>query len=128
MSLSDFAENELLDALLKNGSFAGGATVYVSLHAGDCGENGANEVAGGSYVRQASGGFSTAAGGTTDNDALIDFAGMPAVGGGGVTHIGIWDLVSGGNFLIGGALTAARVVSAGDTLRIPAGDLDVTLT
>jgi len=102
--------------------------VYVSLHDGDSGEDGANEVSGGSYARQASGGFAAAGSGTTDNDALIDFAGMPAVGGGGVTHVGIWDAVSAGNFLVGGALTAARVVTAGDTLRIPAGDLDVTLT
>lgn len=128
MSLSDFAENELLDALLNNGSFAGGATVYVSLHTADSGEAGANEVSGGSYARQASGGFAAAASGTTDNDAIIDFTGMPAVGGGGVTHVGIWDAVSAGNFLVGGALGAAKVVNAGDTFRIPAGDLDVTLT
>jgi len=129
MSLSDFMKNELGDAMLNNGSFAGGAAVWISLHDGDPGENGANEVAGGSYIRQTSGGFAAFGSGTSDNDALIDFAAMPAVGGGGVTHVGIWDQeAAGGNFYIGGALTAARVVIAGDTLRIPAGDLDVTLT
>ena len=125
MSLSDFAENELLDALLNNGSFAGGATVYVSLHTADPGEAGANEVAGGSYARQASGGFAAAAGGTTDNDAIIDFTLMPAET---MTHVGIWDAVTAGNFLIGGALAANKTTNAGDTFRIAAGDLDVTLT
>ena len=125
MSLSDFAENELLDALLNNGSFAGGATVYVSLHTADPGEDGANEVAGGSYARQASGGFAAAAGGTTDNDAIIDFTLMPAET---MTHVGIWDAVTAGNFLVGGALTADKTTNAGDTFRIAAGDLDVTLT
>lgn len=125
MSLSDFAENELLDALVNNGSFAGGATVYVSLHTADPGEDGSNEASGGSYARQASGGFAAAAGGTTDNDAVIDFTSMPAET---LTHVGIWDAVSAGNFLIGGALSASRTTNAGDTFRIAAGDLDVTLT
>jgi len=123
--LSDFAENELLDALLNNGSFAGGATVYVSLHTADPGEAGANEVAGGSYARQASGGFAAAASGTTDNDAIIDFTLMPAET---MTHAGIWDAVTAGNFLVGGALAAGKTTNAGDTFRIAAGDLDVTLT
>lgn len=125
MSLSDFAENELLDALLNNGSFASGATVYVSLHTADPGEDGATEASGGSYARQASGGFAAAAAGTTDNDAIIDFTSMPAAT---ITHVGIWDAVSAGNFLIGGALSASKTTNAGDTFRIAAGDLDVTLT
>lgn len=125
MSLSDFAENELLDALLNNGSFAGGATVYVSLHTADPGEDGSNEVSGGSYARQASGGFSAASSGATDNDANIDFAVMPAET---ITHVGIWDASSAGNFLIGGALSAQKTTNAGDTFRLPAGDLDVTVT
>ncbi len=125
MSLSDFAENELLDALVNNGSFAGGATVYVSLHTADPGEVGSNEVAGGSYARQASGGFAAAAGGTTDNDAIIDFTLMPAET---MTHVGIWDAVTAGNFLIGGELAAPKTTNAGDTFRMAAGDLDVTLT
>lgn len=125
MSLSDFAENELLDALLNNGSFAGGATVYVSLHTADPGEDGASEVSGGSYARQASGGFAAAAGGTTDNDAAINFTSMPAET---VTHVGIWSAVSAGNFYVGGSLAASKTTNAGDTFQLGAGDLDVTLT
>jgi len=125
MSLSDFMENELLDAMLNNGSFAGGATVYVSLHTADPGEDGASEVTGGSYARQASGGFAAAASGTTDNDSAINFTSMPAVT---VTHVGIWSAVSAGNFYIGGALSAQKTTNAGDTFQLGAGDLDCSLT
>ncbi len=41
--------------------------------------------------------------------------------------MGIWDAVSGGNALWGGALTVAKNVNAGDTFTIAADDLDITL-
>jgi len=44
-----------------------------------------------------------------------------------VTHVGIWDAESSGNFLMGGSLDASKVVNAGDTFTIAAGDLDVSV-
>jgi hypothetical protein len=122
MSISNYAENELLDAVFNNGSFAV-ATPYVSLHTGDPGETGANEVAGGSYARQL-GSFGAAASGAVSNDADIDFTLMPSAT---VTHVGVWDASTVGNFLWGGALAASKVVNSGDTFRIATGDLDITL-
>ena len=122
MTISNYAELKLLDAVFNNGSFAV-ATPYVSLHTADPGEAGASEAAGGSYVRQL-GSFGAAAAGALDNDAAIDFTLMPACT---VTHAGVWDAETAGNFLWGGALAANKTLNAGDTFRFPVGDLDVTL-
>ncbi len=122
MSISNYAENKLLDAVFNNTSFAV-TQAYVSLHTADPGETGASEVTGGSYARQ-SGSFGVASGGALSNDANIVFASMPACT---VTHVGVWDAATVGNFLWGGALTASKTLGAGDTLQINTGDLDVTL-
>jgi hypothetical protein len=122
MSISNYLEDELLDAVFSNGSFAV-ATCYISLHTADPGETGADECTGGSYARQQAA-FDTASGGATANTDQEEFTSMPACT---ITHVGVWDAVSSGNFLWGGALSASKVVNSGDTVRIAAGDLDVTL-
>lgn len=123
MAISTASRNAILNAVFNNTSYAV-ATPYVSLHTADPGITGASEVTGGSYVRQL-GSFGAAASGAIANDAGVSFTLMPAVT---VTHAGIWDAESAGNFIWGGALTASKVVNSGDTFTIPTGDLDVSLT
>jgi hypothetical protein len=118
MTFSTFMANAILDQYLKNG------TPKVSLHTADPGLAGANEVAGGGYARQA-GTFGTAVAKATDNTNILAFTNMPAVT---VTHVGIWDQVSSGNFLIGGPLTTPKTLNAGDTFEINVGDCDAVLT
>lgn len=124
MSISNYLEEKILQAVFNNVSLAV-AQPYVSLHTGDPGEAGANEVAGGTYIRQAAD-FDPAAnpGGTTVNNGILDFTLMPACT---VTHVGIWDAATVGNFLWGGAFNSSKVVNAGDTYRIPDASLTVTL-
>lgn len=122
MSISNYAELELLDAVFNNGSFAV-TTPYVSLHTADPGETGASEASGGSYARQV-GSFGAAAAGQVANDAAISFTAMPAAT---ITHVGIWDAVTGGNFIWGGALTVSRVLSSGATAQFAIAALVVTL-
>lgn len=122
MSISNYLENELLDAVFSAGAFSV-TTAYISLHTGDPGETGASEATGGSYARQ-SAAFDAAASGATANSGTISFTDMPAAT---ITHVGVWDAVSAGNFLWGGALTASKTTNSGDTFQIPTGDLDVTL-
>jgi len=85
-----------------------------------------DEVTGGSYARQQAA-FAPSAGGTTDNDADIDFTLMPACT---VYAVGICaaDVETTDDCIIGGDLTASKTVNSGDTFRIAAGNLDVTLT
>lgn len=121
MSFSNYLENELLDAVCNNGSFA--VTLpWASLHDGDPGETGLNEVTGGSYGRQ-SASFAAAAGGSCDSNAVLDFTLMPSVT---VTHAGMWDASTAGNFLVGGSLVAQKVVNSGDTFRFASGNFTIT--
>lgn len=122
MSISNYAENKILDAVFSNTSFAV-AAVYISLHTADPGETGASEVAGGTYARQLTA-FDAAVAGATQNTGGETFTGMPAVT---ITHIGCWDALTNGNFLWGGALAASKVVNSGDTVQLATGALDITL-
>jgi hypothetical protein len=123
MSVSDYYENKILDHMLRGTSFTPPSTVYVSLHTADPGETGDNEVTGGGYSRKAVT-FNAPSGGSMTNAADVDFPNMPAAT---ITHVGLWDAASAGNFLWGGALTASKTTNAGDTFRIPAGQLTVSL-
>lgn len=117
-------ENEILDHVLSTGAYTMPTACYISLHTADPSDTGADECTGGSYIRQGDTAFAAAASGTTDNDSAISFTLMPACT---VTHVGIWDAESSGNFLMGGSLDASKVVNAGDTFTIAAGDLDVSV-
>ena len=121
MSFSNYLEPKILDAVCNNTSLAV-ALPWASLHDGDPGETGANEITGGSYGRQ-SVSFAAAAGGSCDSNATLDFTSMPS---GTITHVGLWDASSGGNFLVGGSLTAQKTVNTGDTFRIASGNLTIT--
>lgn len=124
MAFTTATANKILDKILKNTDFTPATTLYVSLHTADPADTGANEVTGGSYARQLAT-FNSAATKATTNVANVDFALMPAVT---VTHVGIWSASTVGTFWWGGPLTASKVVPAGETFRISAADLDVTLT
>ena len=124
MAFTTVTANKIIDKILRNTDFTEATSVYVSLHTDDPGQTGTNEVTGGSYARQ-SVTFSAASSKATANTADLLFASMPSAT---VTYVGIWDASTSGNFWWGGALTASKTVSAGDTFKIPSGDLDVTLT
>ena len=121
---STYIGNKIFDALFNNTAFTAIATPYVSLHTGDPRATGANEVAGGTYIRKLAD-FTAAASKAGDNTAAIEFPGMPAVT---VTHIGIWDAEAAGNFIMGGTNPGTQVVALGNTFRLAAGALDATLT
>jgi len=124
MALSTYIGNKILDAILNATTLTGIATPYISLHTGDPGLVGSSEVSGGSYIRKA-GSFIAAASKAADNDAAVEFAGMPAAT---VTHIGIWDAENAGNFIWGGTNTGTQAVSAGNTFRLAVGVIDTSLT
>lgn len=100
---------------------------HISLHTADPGSSGGNEVSGGSYARQqvTASGWNAASDGLVDNANQIDFADMPDVT---VTHFGIFDAATGGNFLWGDELDSNVDTSAGDTVRFESGDLNVQTT
>jgi hypothetical protein len=128
MAFTVATANKILNKILKGTDFTPPATMYLSLHTATPGDTGANEVAKGSsdYVRKAIT-FGTVANKACDNSAAIEFTNMPAAD---ITHIGLWDAATAGSFWWGGQLSGGvtKSVAAGDTFRVNANDLDVTLT
>jgi hypothetical protein len=114
--------------VMRNTGISAITTTYVSLHTADPGLTGASEVTAGgnSYARQdATFGAPGDGGGGRQiaNTAAITWTDMPSVT---VTHVGLWDASTVGNFLYGDALTASQVVNAGGTFEFPIGNLTVT--
>lgn len=124
MAFKTTVANQILDKILRNTDFTPSAALYVSLHTSDPGETGTAECTGGSYTRQAVT-FSAAATKATSNTAELNFVNMPVAT---VTHIGLWSASSAGTYWWSGPLSASKTTAAGDTFRISAGDLDVSLT
>ena len=121
---SDVA-NDFLDSLLDGDAYVAPSDWDVSLHTGDPGDDGSNEVSGGTYVRQAPS-FSAAASKSKTTDAELEFTLMPACT---ITHIGLWGYYTDTwVFIWGGELGSSKVVGAGDTVKIAIGDLDADLT
>jgi hypothetical protein len=130
-SFSDYTENLVLNYLFTTNSVTRPTAWYVGLFtAAPSDAGGGTEVSGSGYARVVTGTMSVSGTSPTNatNDAAIEFA--PASGGtwGTITHIAIFDADTSGNMLGWAELTTARTINDGDVLRIPAGDLDITLT
>lgn len=125
MSFTNYAENKVMDVAFGETTWTAPTTHYLSLHTSDPGETGATgELSGSGYVRQSIG--FTVTNNTATNTAVVEF---PTATGswGTITHIAIWDASSGGNAIAYAALTSSKAIASGDVLRLPAGDLDITL-
>ncbi len=126
--MSNFLENALINATLRNTTYTSVATVYVSLWTSDPTDAGSGtEVSGGSYARTAVS-FATASGtsGNVLNDADVTFPTATASWG-TVGWIGINDAATSGNLLYHTALDTAKAIGSGDIFKISTGNLSVTL-
>ena len=117
---SDYLEDKIRTHLMRTGTWAKDTARWFSLHTADPGDTGANEVTGGSYARvqrdaaDANWTAGTATDGTTQNVAAITFPSPTGLWGNPVSHVGMWDASSGGNFLGGGPLATPKNVNNGD--------------
>lgn len=125
-AISNYLENALINATLRNSAYSSPATVYVALFTTDPTDDGSGtEVSGGSYARVAAT-FASPSNGASSTDADVEFA--QATGNWGtVTHFGIFDALTSGNLLYHGALTASKLIETGDIFKIATGQLTVTL-
>ena len=124
-AMSDYLENEILDHILGTGAYTMPSSVYVGLAVATFNDdNSGTELTGNGYARVAAT-FNAAASGTADNDAAIEFSAATASWG-TVSHFGLFDASTGGNLLIHGAFTTAKLIDSGDILKISAGDLDIS--
>lgn len=100
--------NKLLAKVFSNTGFS--FSGYLGLHTGDPGTTGANELAGTGYARQALSPVNftaAAANGQIVNTTALTYLNMPAAT---ITNFGIWDALTGGGFVQGGALTQPQSV------------------
>ena len=124
--MSNFLENALINATLRNTTYTSVATVYVSLWTSDPTDAGSGtEVSGGSYARTAVT-FAAPSNGVTTNNADVTFPTATASWG-TVGWIGINDSSSGPNLLYHTALDTAKAIDSGDIFKISTGNLSVTL-
>ncbi len=116
--------NAWLDAFARNVSYAN-AAVYVKLHLGAPGAGGTSNAAANTTRQQAT--FGTAASaGAISNTAVVEWTNVSNTET--YTHISLWTASTGGTFLGDDDLSSSAAVTAGDTFRIPIGDLDLTVT
>jgi len=125
-NFSNYLEDALINATLRNTSYTSPTTVYVGLFTTDPTDAGTGtEVAGGSYARTAVT-FGAPSNGVATNNADVTF---PTATGtwGTVTHVGIHDASTTGNLLYHSSLTASKTIGTGDIFKITSGNLSVTL-
>ena len=124
--ISNFLENALINATLRNTTYTSVATVYVSLFTSDPTDAGTGtEVSGGSYARTAVT-FVAPTNGVTTNSADVTFPTCTAVWG-TVGWIGINDASTSGNLLYHSPLDTSKTIDTGDIFKISTGNLSVTL-
>lgn len=128
-ALTDYAENKVVDALLRGQALGAPATWHVGLLVAAPSDSAAGtEVVGGNYARVAvpaslSAWSSTQGAGTTvastgsdgavENNAVITFP-APTANWGVVTHFAVYDAATGGNMWIQAALATSKTINNGD--------------
>jgi len=125
---SNYLENALVNAVLRNTAYTSPTTVYVSLYTTDPTDaDSGTEVStsGTAYARQ-SVTFGAPSNGVTTNSADVTFP-TATTSWGTVTHIGIHDASTAGNLLFHTPLDTSKTIDSGDIFKITTGNLSVTL-
>jgi len=128
-ALTDFAENKVLDAILRAQALGAPATFYVGLFTSAPSDTGGGtEVSGGSYTRvavtsslanwsgsQSAGSTAASSGtdGTVENNIAITFP-TPTANWGTIVAFGLFDASTAGNLWIQSTLGVSKTVNNGD--------------
>jgi hypothetical protein len=127
--MSNFLEDALINATLRNTTYTSVATVYVSLWTSDPTDAGSGtevSTSGTGYARTAVT-FGAPSNGVTTNSADVTFPTATASWG-TVGWIGINDASTAGNLLYHSPLDSAKTIDSGDIFKISTGNLSVTLS
>ena len=124
--MSNYLENALINATLRNTGYTSPTTVYLALYTTDPTDaDTGDEVTGNGYARQSIT-FGAPSNGVSTNSAAIEFP--QATGSWGtVAYIGIRDASTTGNLLYHTALDASKTIATGDVFKVAIGSLSVTL-
>lgn len=125
MSFSNTYETNVLTWTFTSDAVTRPTAWYLGLFTAAPSESGGGtEVSGGSYAREAV--TFSVSGNLATNSGAIEFP-VATANWGTITHVAVFDASSGGNQIAYAALTASKTIASGDVLRVPAGDLDITL-
>ena len=125
MSLTNTFETTTLEWLFTASAVTRPTSWYLALYTvapDDTG--GGTECSGTGYARQS---FTmSVSGNTASNTANVEF---PTAGGswGTITSVGVFTASTGGTLIAYGNLATSKAIDTGDVLRVPTGDLDITL-
>jgi len=127
-SFTDYLEDKILKHVFTNTSYTSPTTVYVGLFTvAPTDTGGGTEITGSGYARKSAAFTVSGTGTLATNSAAIEFD--AATGSWGtIVAIAIFDALTTGNMLAFADLTTSKTIATGDVLRIPAGDLDITLS
>jgi hypothetical protein len=114
MSISNYAELEILDHLTGTASWTAPSSVYIKLHTGDPGEDCTSNAATEATRKVVT--FSVAASGAITSDATVEWTNVSTTET--YSHWSLWDASTAGNPLWYGALSSSAAVTAGDTFQI----------
>ena len=124
--MSNYLENALVNATLRNTTYTSPATVYVALFTTDPTDAATGtEVTGGSYART-SVAFAAPSNGAAASSADCTFPTCTSTWG-TVSHIGIFDASTSGNLLYHTPLDTSKTIETGDIFKIASASLTVTL-
>lgn len=126
MTIANYAENKMLDAVFRHTTTGGGlptADSWVKLHTGDPGEDCTSNAASETTRKQVT--MAAASSGSTTSSTDMQWTNVAATET--YSHVSVWDASTSGNALWYGPLTASKAVNAGDTFTIPAGQFTASL-
>lgn len=124
-TIAEGERNKMLDAYVGRATYTAQAAYYVKLHTGDPGAAGTTNAAA-NTTRQAVTFGSAAATGTISNTAAVEWTSVSNTET--YSHVSFWTASSAGTFLGSDDLSSTAPVTAGDTFRIPIGDLDISVS
>ena len=125
-AMSNYLEDALINATLRNTTYTSPATVYVGLFTSDPTDAGTGtECTGASYARKSMA-FGAPSNGASTNSSDVEFD-QATDSWGTITHFGILDAITGGNLLYHGALTSSKVIEDGDVFKFASAAVSVTL-
>jgi hypothetical protein len=127
MSFSNATETLVLNWLLTAGTATRPTAWYLALFTSNPDEDASGTevtTSGTAYARQSA--AFTISGNTASNTSAVEFPTATATYG-TVSHVGVFDASTSGNLLAYAALATSKAIDTGDVLRVPAGDLDITL-
>ena len=126
--ISTYLSHALLNHTFRSVAYTRpGTSLYTSLHTADPGLTGASEVSGNAYARVNVTAWDAPSNGATANTSNITYPAPTPSDWGTITHKGIWDASTGGNFLISANLHNSYVTVSGTAPLDIVGTFDVVL-